>query len=59
MIQGPAARVDADRLWERHQCLARHGATPDGGVNRQALSAEEIDAWRDIVRWARDAGLSR
>ena len=58
MTSGPAARIDAARLWERHQRLARHGAMPDGGVNRQALSAEEIAAWRELVGWARDAGLA-
>jgi beta-ureidopropionase / N-carbamoyl-L-amino-acid hydrolase len=58
MTSEPAARVDAARLWERHQRLARHGATADGGVNRQALSAEEIAAWRELVGWAREAGLA-
>jgi len=58
MMQGPAARVDAERLWQLHQQLARHGATASGGVDRQALSAAEIDAWRELVGWARDAGLA-
>jgi N-carbamoyl-L-amino-acid hydrolase len=57
MTSGPAANIDAARLWERHQRLARHGATPDGGVDRQALSAEEIAAWRELIGWAREAGL--
>jgi N-carbamoyl-L-amino-acid hydrolase len=57
MTSALAAAVDAARLWERHQRLARHGATPDGGVNRQALSAEEIAAWRELIGWAREAGL--
>jgi N-carbamoyl-L-amino-acid hydrolase len=35
--------------------LARHGATPAGGVNRQALSMEEIAARRTLLQWA--AGL--
>jgi N-carbamoyl-L-amino-acid hydrolase len=58
MTSQPAARVDAARLWERHQRLARHGATADGGVNRQALSAEEIAAWRELVGWGREEGLA-
>jgi N-carbamoyl-L-amino-acid hydrolase len=58
MTTAPAAKVDAARLWERHQRLARHGATPDGGVNRQALSAEEFAAWRELIGWAREAGLA-
>src|SRR4051794_23629400 len=38
--------------------LARHGATGNGGVNRQALSAEDIAAWREVIAWGRDAGLT-
>ena len=38
--------------------LAEIGATPAGGVNRQALSEGEIEAWRLVTDWARDAGLT-
>ena len=38
--------------------LAKHGATPAGGVDRQALSPHEIAAWRDVLAWGRAAGLS-
>jgi N-carbamoyl-L-amino-acid hydrolase len=38
--------------------MARHGATAAGGVNRQALSAEEFAGWREIIDWARALGLS-
>lgn len=38
--------------------LAKHGATPAGGVDRQALSRQEIAAWRDVIAWGRAAGLS-
>lgn len=58
MTGGPSSRVDAARLWERHQRLARHGALPGGGVNRQALSAEEFAAWRELIGWARELGLT-
>ena len=37
--------------------LARHGATANGGVNRQALSAEEIAAWHEVIAWGREADL--
>jgi N-carbamoyl-L-amino-acid hydrolase len=37
--------------------LARHGATANGGVNRQALSAEEIAAWHEVIAWGREATL--
>ena len=54
----PADRIDADRLWARHMRLARHGASANGGVNRQALSAEEFSAWREVIGWALEAGLA-
>ncbi|MDB5816835.1 MAG: putative N-carbamoyl-L-amino acid hydrolase [Rhizobacter sp.] len=52
-----ALRVNADRLWERLMVLAELGATPGGGVNRQALSDEDTQAWRQMLEWARAAGL--
>ena len=52
-----AAKVSEARLWERHLRMARHGATRAGGVNRQALSAEEFDAWRELIGWGRELGL--
>lgn len=53
-----AARVDARRLWQRHLEMACHGATPAGGVNRQALSAQEAQAWRQLIDWGRAIGLT-
>ncbi|MDM0006189.1 Zn-dependent hydrolase [Variovorax sp. J22G73] len=50
-------RIDADRLWDRLMTLARIGATPGGGVDRQALSAEEIASWHTMIDWALSAGL--
>ena len=38
--------------------LAEIGATPAGGVNRQALSDGEITAWRRVIGWALEAGLT-
>ena len=38
--------------------LARHGATPARGVNRQALSAEEIAARRELIEWGMALGLT-
>ena len=52
-----ARAVDAERLWRRHMELARFGATANGGVNRQALSREEIEARAELVRWGRAIGL--
>ncbi|WP_407192444.1 Zn-dependent hydrolase [Bradyrhizobium sp. STM 3566] len=48
--------INADRLWTRLMALAEIGATPAGGVNRQALSDGEIAAWRRVIGWAREAG---
>ena len=49
--------VDEARLWNRHVDMARFGATPLGGVNRQALTPEEIDGRRCLIGWAREIGF--
>ncbi|GGB42726.1 Zn-dependent hydrolase [Tistrella bauzanensis] len=49
--------VSADRLWQRHMDLARFGAREDGGVDRQALSAEEIAARQHLIAIVRARGL--
>jgi N-carbamoyl-L-amino-acid hydrolase len=53
-----APSIDADRLWHRLMRLAEIGATPKGGVDRQALSEEETEAWRLVIDWAMQAGLA-
>src|SRR5258706_9840783 len=61
MAQNPARaadRVDETRLWQRHMAMARLGARPDGGVNRQALSDEDIAARRQLVGWAEARGFA-
>lgn len=50
--------IDGERLWWRHMELARFGALANGGVNRQALSEEEIAARAELVRWGRRIGLT-
>mgnify|MGYP002525747561 CR=1 FL=1 len=52
-----ALRVDEVRLWRRHMALATFGRTARGGVNRQALSPEEIEARAALVSWGREIGL--
>ncbi len=47
-----AAKVDQARLWQRHQAMAKIGAIPGNGVNRQALTAEDIEARRLLLSWA-------
>jgi N-carbamoyl-L-amino-acid hydrolase len=54
----PMSLIDADRLWTRLMALAEIGATPAGGVNRQALSDGEIAAWRRVIAWAQEAGMT-
>jgi beta-ureidopropionase / N-carbamoyl-L-amino-acid hydrolase len=46
-----ARHVDGDRLWDRLMAIGRFGALANGGVNRQALSDEEIPARAQLVRW--------
>ena len=53
-----SGHIDPARLWDRHLQLARFGATAAGGVNRPALSPEEIAARRVLIDWAREAGLA-
>lgn len=50
-------RISADRLWARLMALGEDGALPDKGVNRQALSPEEILAWRRLIAWGAEVGL--
>ena len=38
--------------------LAQFGATADGGVDRQTLTATEIAARAELIRWARALGLT-
>lgn len=54
---GVAAAVDGERLWRRIEEFARFGALPGGGVNRQALSEEEIAARRHLLAIAGARGL--
>src|SRR5260221_6823104 len=53
-----ASAVKEDRLWQRHVDMAKLGGTPKGGVNRQALSAEDIVARNLLMEWARQRGFS-
>ena len=53
-----ANAVREDRLWQRHADMAKLGGTPKGGVNRQALSAEDAAARNLLAGWARARGFS-
>lgn len=52
-----ALHIDQNRLWSRHMVLAEFGATLGGGVDRQALSVEEIAARKQLIAWAREINL--
>ncbi|WP_246327056.1 Zn-dependent hydrolase [Burkholderia guangdongensis] len=53
-----ALRVDGKRLWSRLMEIARIGALPHGGVDRQALTDADRRG-RDLFRrWCEDAGLT-
>jgi N-carbamoyl-L-amino-acid hydrolase len=47
-----AGRVDQKRLWQRHAEMAQIGAIPGNGVNRAALSKEDIVARKLLLSWA-------
>src|SRR5260221_900054 len=53
-----AASVDEKRLWQRHMAMAKLGATPRGGVRRLALDANDNEARRVLVEWARGLGFT-
>src|SRR6266446_3033036 len=53
-----ANAVREDRLWQRHADMAKLGATPKGGVNRQALSAEDAAARNVLASWAKARGFA-
>src|SRR5215831_466191 len=50
-FRNAVSRVDQDRLWRRHAEMARIGAIPGNGVNRAALSNEDIAARRLLLSW--------
>jgi len=54
---GAADAIREDRLWQRHADMAKLGGTPKGGVNRQALSAEDAAARNLLGSWARARGF--
>jgi N-carbamoyl-L-amino-acid hydrolase len=53
-----AAAIREARLWQRHLDMAKLGATAKGGVNRQALSAEDVAARRLLMSWAAARGFA-
>lgn len=54
----PSAFVSGKRLQAKHEVMARYGATAAGGVNRQALSAEDVQALKQMIQWGQEIGLA-
>ena len=50
--------IDRERLWASLMEMARIGATPKGGSNRQALTDLDREGRDLFVRWCREAGLT-
>jgi N-carbamoyl-L-amino-acid hydrolase len=53
-----AGAVNERRLWDRHAEMAKVGGTPRGGVNRQALTAEDGEARALLIGWGTARGLT-
>jgi N-carbamoyl-L-amino-acid hydrolase len=53
-----ALRINGQRLWARLAQMAEIGATPAGGCNRQALTAQDLEARALFTRWCREAGCT-
>ncbi|MCZ6888892.1 MAG: M20 family metallo-hydrolase [Gammaproteobacteria bacterium] len=51
-------RVDGQRLWQNLMEMARVGATPAGGCNRQTLTDDDREGRDLFVRWCEEAGAS-
>lgn len=49
--------INEDRLWSMHCDMARIGAIPGRGVNRQAFSQEDIEARHLLLRWLEPHGF--
>ena len=58
MISSAAHFIDGRRLWTRHMQMAAYGATAGGGVDRQALSAEDVQAQKTLMEWGAELGLT-
>jgi N-carbamoyl-L-amino-acid hydrolase len=51
-------RTDSDRLWNALMDLAQLGATPKGGVNRQALTDLDRQARNLFIKWCKLEGCT-
>lgn len=51
-------QINEERLWQRLMEMAKIGATPAGGCNRQALSDLDHEGRQLFERWCTEAGCS-
>jgi beta-ureidopropionase / N-carbamoyl-L-amino-acid hydrolase len=51
-------RINGDRLWSRLMQMAKIGATPSGGCNRQALTDADMAGRRLLSEWGAAAGCT-
>lgn len=56
ILDAVARHMDAERLWRMHMEMAEIGATAKGGVCREALTAEDVQARLLLARWGRELG---
>jgi N-carbamoyl-L-amino-acid hydrolase len=54
---GPELRVNAKRLWDSLIDHARIGGTPEGGINRQALTEPDRQSRDLFAQWCRAEGM--
>ncbi len=57
-MNGKPPRVNGERLWSRLMAMAKIGATPQGGCNRQALTDADWQGRALLASWAQAAGCS-
>lgn len=53
-----ALHTDSDRLWQALMEMAKIGATPKGGVNRQALTELDRQGRELFIQWCRAEGCT-
>jgi N-carbamoyl-L-amino-acid hydrolase len=53
----PVVSIDGDRLIGRLRRLAKIGARPEGGMNRQAFTDGDAESRRLVLGWAAEVGL--
>jgi len=57
-VSGDNLRIDAARLWDSLDQMARIGPGVAGGNNRQTLTDADSEGRHQFARWCADAGMS-